>query len=177
MNGPSGSGPSPPFPDDADADGADDADDDEAVLRALAGAVALADPAPADWQQAALVCFDWLALDARLAELAYDSLDDLRPAGTAQQEGSERRRLRFGSPGLAIEVELSVTADAVRLGGRLLPAGRRWVRALVSQAPSTAVLTAEVGDSGAFRFDDLPNGPVSLLVDDGPAVKTGWIVP
>jgi hypothetical protein len=159
------------------------APDDDALLRALADAVAVADPVPADWQRAALGCVDWLALDARLAEMAYDSLDDHRPAGTAhgtaRQEGSERRRLRFTGDDLAVEVELNVTADAVRLAGRVLPAGRagraapRRVRALLPQAS----YTAEVGDGGAFRFDELPHGPVSLLVDGDPAVKTGWIMP
>jgi hypothetical protein len=156
--------------------------DDEALLRALADAVAVADPVPADWPRAALGCADWLALDARLAEMAYDSLDDRRPAGTdygtAQHEGSERRRLRFGGDGLAVEVELSVTADAVRLAGRVLPAGRAGrVRALLPRASHTGEVTAEVGDGGAFRFDELPHAPVSLLVDGDPPVKTGWIVP
>jgi hypothetical protein len=161
--------------------------DDEALLRALADAVAVADPVPAGWHQAALGCADWLALDARLAEMAYDSLDDHRPAGTvyrSAQEGSERRRLRFGGDDLAVEVELNVTADAVRLAGRVLPIGRAGaagrpaparyrVRALLPQASHTA----EVGDGGAFRFDELPHAPLSLLVDGDPPVKTGWIVP
>ena len=153
--------------------------DDEALLRALAGAVSLADPVPADWQRAALGCVDWLALDARLAEMAYDSLDDHRPAGTTRPPGSERRRLRFGADELAVEVEVSVTGDAVRLAGRVVPAGpagwtgRHRVRALLPEASQTA----EVGDGGAFRFDELPHAPVSLLVDGDPPVKTGWIVP
>jgi hypothetical protein len=146
---------------------------DEALLRALADAVALADPVPADWQRAALAGADWLALDAALAEMAYDSLDDHRPAGTARPEGSERRRLRFGGDELAVEVDLTVTADAVRLAGRVVPAGRPRVRALLPQASHAA----EVGDDGAFRFDELPHVPVSLLVEGDPAVKTGWIVP
>jgi hypothetical protein len=154
-----------------------DLPDDEALLRALADAVALADPVPADWQRAAVGCVDWLALDARLAEMAYDSLDDHRSAGTAHgaahAAGSERRRLRFGGDELAVEVELTVTAEAVRLAGRVLPAGRHRIRALLPQASQTT----EVGHGGAFRFDELPHAPVSLLVDGDPAVKTGWIVP
>lgn len=179
MSGPCGlSGPAGP-------PGPPDLPDDEALLRALADAVALADPVPADWEPAALGCVDWLALDTRLAEMAYDSLDDQGPAGTAhgtRGEGSERRRLRFGSDELAVEVELTVTPDAVRLAGRVLPAGRAGphrVRALLPQPADTesAAYTAEVGGGGRFRFDELPRGPVSLLLDGDPAVKTGWIVP
>jgi hypothetical protein len=150
--------------------------EDDALLRALADAVAVADPVPTDWQRAALGCADWLALDARLAEMAYDSLDDHRPAGAAYgsvQEGSERRRLRFGGDDLAVEVEVSVTADAVRLAGWVRPAGRSRVRALLPEASHTA----EVGEGGAFHFEELPHAPVSLLVDGDPPVKTGWIVP
>ena len=154
-------------------------------MRALAEAVVAADPVPADWHRAALGCADWLALDARLAEMAYDSLDDHHPAGTAhsghsaRQEGSERRRLRFGADDLAVEVEVNVTADAVRLAGRVVatgPAGsarRARVRALLPGDSHTT----DVGDDGAFRFDELPHAPVSLLVEGEPGIKTGWIVP
>ncbi len=155
--------------------------DDAAVVRALADAVAVADPVPAVWHLAARVGFDWLAIDARLAGLEVDSLDEQRPAGTAHVEGSERRRLRFGAAGLAIDVELTVTGGSVRLAGRLVPGGpsgaaghgARTVRALQPQA----AYVARVGEGGTFRFDDLPDAPVSLLVDSDPAVKTGWIVP
>jgi hypothetical protein len=150
--------------------------DDEGLLRALARAVALADPVPANWRGEALAGADWLAVDARLAELAYDSLDDHRPAGAARRPGHERRRLRFGVAGLTIEVELSAAADVVQLAGRLVP-GRperpRRVRALLPRES----YTAELGDTGAFRFEELPHAPVSLLVEGDPAVKTGWIVP
>jgi 2-keto-3-deoxy-L-rhamnonate aldolase RhmA len=182
MSGPSGFGPS--------GFGPSGFADDAVVVRALAGAVALADPVPAEWHLAARVGFDWLAIDARLAGLEVDSLDEHRPAGTAHVEGSERRRLRFGAAGLAIEVEVTVTNGSVRLAGRLVPAGTpgagrsdagpsggghraRAVRALQPQAAQVA----RVGEGGTFRFNDLSDAPVSLLVDGDPAVKTGWIVP
>jgi hypothetical protein len=158
--------------------------EDEALLRSLAAAMSVADPVPAGWEQAAHACFDWLVLDACPADLAYDALDDthlpVRPPGPAGAAGAggtaggtERRRLRFGAAGLAIEVEVQATSDAVRLLGRLVPAAPRSVRALL---PGGSRETRS-GESGAFQFEELPRGPVSLVVESDPALKTGWIVP
>lgn len=149
--------------------------DDEAVLRALGEAMAGADPLPDAWRRDALAGFDWLTLDAEPAEVAYDSIEDVhRPLGGPMAgAGAERRRVRFEARGVAVEVEVQVTADAVRLLGRVTPCGTTRVRAVLPAGEQVAA----AGEGGTFRFEELPRGPVSLLVEGRRRVKTGWIVP
>lgn len=149
--------------------------DDEAVLRALREALAGADPLPDAWRRDALAGFDWLALDAEPADVAYDSIEDVhRPlGGPLAGDGAERRRVRFEARGVVVEVEVQVTADAVRLLGRVTPCGTTRVRAVTPGGEQVAA----AGESGTFRFDELPREPVSLLVEGQRRVKTGWIVP
>ncbi|HEY8523990.1 MAG TPA: hypothetical protein VIL48_03435 [Acidimicrobiales bacterium] len=147
---------------------------DEALLAALADALAGADAVPDGWEREAETAGDWLALDAAPADLAHDSIDDHRPAGTTAGEGSERRRLRYDAAGVTVEVELRMAAGALRLAGRVRPAARCPVRAL---QPGGGAHATEAGDAGTFHLDDLPAAPVSLVVEGDTPVKTGWIVP
>lgn len=155
--------------------GAEPSPDDEAVLRALRDALAAADPLPDAWRRDAVAAFDWLAQDAEQAEVAYDSIEDVhRPlGGLAAGDGTERRRVRFEARDVAVEVEVQVTADALRLLGRVTPYGATRVRALTPAGEQVAA----AGERGTFRFDDLSREPVSLLVEGQRRVKTGWIVP
>ena len=148
------------------------------ALDALAGelrrVVALADPVPDGWRAVATAAFGWAAIDAAAAVLVYDSqaVQGGR-VGTTHATGSTRREMRFAAGALAVELELDVGDDAVRVVGRLLPGRAVDVVALW---PGGQVATTSEGD-GSYRFDDLPRRPLCLHVAGAPALKTGWIVP
>jgi hypothetical protein len=145
----------------------------DALASELRRVVGLADPVPDGWRAAAAAAFGWAATDAPAAHLAYDSraVQGGR-VGTAQAGGSTLRTMRYATGQLAVELELDVGADKLRVTGRIRPA--RAVE-IVARWPEGEEATTSDGE-GAYRFDELPRRPLCLHVTGDPAVKTGWIV-
>ena len=89
-------------------------DELEAELRRLA---ADREPVPAELVQAALDAFGWRDIDAKLAELVYDSLVDADEASLVR--GSPGHRLvSFAVGGMTIDVEVTSAG----------PGGPSWAR-------------------------------------------------
>jgi hypothetical protein len=148
--------------------------DHEALAVELDRVISLADPVPDPWRTAAGAAFEWTAIGGVPARLAYDSHlageagdEGARPAGTVP------RQVRYTSGMLAIELDLDIGADKLRVLGRVVPAARVE---LVAHWPG-GQRAGVSDDDGAFRFDELPRRPLCVAAGGDDPVKTGWVVP
>jgi hypothetical protein len=123
---------------------------------------------PAGWLDTALATFDWVALDAAVAAVAYEAVDPDPAPGVAGQ-----RELVFVAPHCTVEVALLVGPDGVRVDGTLAPPGRLPVRALWPGGAEES----EADRDGAFRFTGLPDRALAFAVACPAPVKTGWALP
>ncbi|MFF9862432.1 hypothetical protein [Streptomyces tendae] len=132
----------------------------------LRQAAAILDPVPADLRRSAVDAFALRDLDARVAELTFDSLVDGIPV---RGETDPPRMLTFQSGGVTVDVE--VTAEG--LIGQLLPPGPAGIEVL--SGPGEHVrLTAD--DMGRFTGEAPPAGPFALRLRTGrEVVVTQWL--
>ncbi|MER6346258.1 hypothetical protein ACWC10_32080 [Streptomyces sp. NPDC001595] len=134
----------------------------------LRQAAAILDPVPPELRQIAVDAFGLHDLDARLAELTFDSLVDAIPVRGAVEVP---RMLTFRAGELSVDVE--VTADG--LIGQLLPPQPARIEVLGGPHPAApGTLTADA--LGRFSSDAPPAGPFALrLRAGGEVVVTEWL--
>lgn len=145
----------------------------DALAAELHRVVGLADPVPDDWRAAAAGAFAWASIDAEPTRLEYDSR--AVPAGRAVGGGPPAvatRAVRYVAGSAAIELELDVGADKVRVVGRVTPV--RPVDVAVLWPEGRRDETTD--EFGTFRVDDLPRRPLCVVVGGLQPVKSGWIV-
>ncbi|MHC8420062.1 hypothetical protein ACH121_09595 [Streptomyces sp. NB004] len=153
-------------PRDFPPEGASDDADDGLLEEELRQAAAILDPVPAGLRQVAVDAFALHDLDARVAELTFDSLVDAIPV---RGETDPPRMLTFRSDAVTVDVE--VTADG--LIGQLLPPGPAGIEVLSGPRAHTR-LTAD--DMGRFTGAAPPAGPFALrLRTGGEVVVTEWL--
>ncbi|CAL2069112.1 MULTISPECIES: hypothetical protein [Streptomyces] len=161
------------FPyDGADGDGDESAD---ALLEATADALleeelrqaaAVLDPVPDFLRQLALEAYALHDLDARIAELTFDSLVDALPVRGVTDAP---RMLTFRAGALTVDVE--VTGEG--LIGQVLPPGSARIEVLGGPGAARPVL---VDTLGRFISDDPPSGPFALRLRTGTEViVTEWL--
>ncbi|MFE0805878.1 hypothetical protein ACFW4M_03055 [Streptomyces sp. NPDC058794] len=132
----------------------------------LRQAAAILDPVPAELRRIAVDAFALHDLDARVAELTFDSLVDAVPVRGATDPP---RMLTFRADDVTVDVE--VTGDG--LIGQLLPPGPADVEVL-SGPRAHALLTAD--DLGRFTGGAPPAGPFALRLRTGSdVVVTEWL--
>ncbi|MFI1707338.1 hypothetical protein [Streptomyces griseoruber] len=156
-------------------DGLDDAlddgfEDDEFDLGSLEEelrqAAAILDPVPAELCRIAVEAYALHDLDARIAELTFDSLTDAIPVRGAEDVP---RMLTFHTGGLTVDVEVSEEG----LLGQLLPPQSASVEVLHGPRAG-ASLTADA--MGRFVCPTPPTGPFALrLRTGGEVVVTEWM--
>ncbi|MFD7933307.1 hypothetical protein ACGFZJ_04985 [Streptomyces sp. NPDC048253] len=140
--------------------------DHDRLEEELRQAAAILDPVPAELRRAAIEAYALHDLDARIAELTFDSLVDAIPVRGAVDVP---RMLTFHTGGLTVDVE--VTDDG--LMGQLLPPQSASIEVLHGPRAS-ASLTAD--DMGRFACDAPPGGPFALrLRTDAEVVVTEWL--
>ncbi|MCX4766638.1 hypothetical protein OG562_37825 [Streptomyces sp. NBC_01275] len=129
-------------------------------------AAAILDPVPAELRQIAVEAYALHDLDARIAELTFDSLLDAIPVRGAEDPP---RMLTFDTGGLTVDIEVS----AQGLMGQLLPPQSASIEILHGPRAGAA-LTAD--DMGRFACDAPPAGPFALrLRTGGDVVVTEWL--
>ncbi|MER6806644.1 MULTISPECIES: hypothetical protein [Streptomyces] len=154
-----GEEPNDGWPDGEDFDGALL----EEELRQAAGVL---DPMPPGLLQIAVDAYALHDLDARVAELTFDSLVDAIPVRGATHAP---RMLTFSAGEVTVDVE--VTADG--LMGQVLPPQPARVEVLNGPQPGVP-LTAD--DMGRFTTATPPSGPFALrLRTGGDVVVTEWL--
>lgn len=135
-------------------------------LLARLAAAAGDDPAPPLVVESAKALFGLRAIDAELAELAADSLEN----SGAVRGPTDVRLLAFETPDVVVDVEVAATGDRRRLIGQVAPEARY----LAIDTP-TSTTTAEVDPLGRFVAEDLPSGPMRLRFQSATgAVATAW---
>ena len=143
----------------------------EPLLAELRNMIDRVDPLPPDVLAAAKASFVWRTIDAELAELAADSLDDglvgVRANGAA-------RLLTFEAPGVEVEVEVADVGQTRRLTGQLVPPSAASIT--LQRADGTQETTAD--DMGRFTFEGVPAATVRLeILQPGAShpVVTSWV--
>ncbi|MEV0237285.1 carboxypeptidase-like regulatory domain-containing protein [Nonomuraea sp. NPDC050786] len=151
-------------------DSIDDAMDDrdlelEERLRAAAERL---DPVPAELFEEAMRAYALRSLDAELAELTFDSWDEL--SATRVRGGGRARLLTFAAGEVVVELEVS----GGRLVGRLSGGGPADI-VLQRRDGGTRVRADELG---RFTTGELAPGPLRLRVspEGGGPVVTTWIL-
>jgi hypothetical protein len=144
--------------------------DDDLLFAELKEAMRAAEEVPAHFVTAAKSVFAWRTIDAELAELSYDSLDDEQTRLATRAEDAAVRALTFVAGRLTIELE--VTAASVL--GQVVPA--QPGRLLLQIAGGQPVISA-IDEIGCFSVEPVPAGPFRLhcRTADGAEVRTGWI--
>ena len=126
------------------------------------------DPTPADVTEFAKAALSWRNVDAELAQLTFDSVDDT----TAVRGVAVARMLAFESGDLMIDLEHDPASGYLR--GQLEPAGQMAIELHVLDT----VLVTESDELGRFAFDGIHSGPFALVIrfEGDEAVKTEWII-
>ncbi|MGY5048330.1 hypothetical protein ACWDE0_22260 [Streptomyces sp. 900105755] len=156
------------FPADEALDGVpgDAGFDADLLEEELRGAAAVLDPLPSGLLQLAMDAYLLHDLDARVAELTFDSLVDAIPVRGVEDPP---RMLTFQAGELTVDVE--VTEDG--LLGQLLPPQSARIEVLGGPA---AAHPLTVDALGRFTHDTPPTGPFALrLRTGGDVIVTEWL--
>jgi len=149
---------------------------DAALLQRFGAVARAADPAPELTVELARAAFELRRLDAELAELVADSVDDARrPAGV--RGGGDARLLSFEAGSTCLEVEVHVDAPRRTLLGQVVPSPDFLGGVVRLEIGGGAVRTCELDPIGGFRFDDVPTGLARLHVERPGTgdVTTSWV--
>jgi len=151
--------------------------EDEELLAALGEALRARREVPEWFVETGKNAYAWHNIDAELAQLTYDSLDDSlgdspgdrERAAAVRSEAASIRALTFTSTGLSIELEVGEGS----LLGQIIPP-----RAGTLEVHTTAgVASSAVDEIGCFAVTPIPASPFRLRcrTEDGTDVLTGWI--
>ncbi|MBT2904876.1 hypothetical protein [Streptomyces sp. McG8] len=140
--------------------------EDELLEEELRQAASLLDPVPPALLQSAIDAFALRDLEARVAELTFDSLVDAIPVRGA---AAAPRMLTFSAGGTTLDVELTEQG----LIGQVLPPAPARIDILTGPRPDT---TATADDMGRFTAPVIPSGPFALrLRTPDEVVLTEWL--
>jgi len=149
---------------------------EEALEQAMQAAFAVLDPVPAEVVAAAKACFTWRTIDAELAALSYDSLEDA-DALVGVRGPSTHRALSFEYADVVIDVEVDEQGDERMLTGQVAPAASGIE---LHHASEAAPVPVSVDELGRFRASVRP-GPIRFLCRfvphrPFPMLLTEWMV-
>lgn len=144
--------------------------DRDEIIEVLRSGLHQSDPVPPVVAEFAAALFSWRDIDAELAELAFDSIDEDVPAGVRSSTAERMVSFEVGR----WNIDLEYNEDTRILLGSISPEANFTVELHRRGALSSA----ECDELGRFRFEDVARGPASLVVrfPDGSTVKTTWIV-
>ncbi|MFJ8713916.1 hypothetical protein [Streptomyces violaceus] len=150
-----------------DEDGWEDDEFDAGLLEEeLRQAASVLDPVPAELHQVAVDAYALHDLDARVAELTFDSLVDALPVRGVTDAP---RMLTFRAGEVTVDVEVTTHG----LLGQVLPPQPARIEVLGGPRPGST-LTAD--DLGRFTGDVPLSGPFALrLRTGGDVVVTEWL--
>ena len=149
-------------------------------LRVLRELFQTSDPAP---QRAVETAYSaaarrWVDRGAEALRLIGDSAD--APARTRASTAPETRVLTFAMPGSVLEVDLVPTVQGMyRASGLVLSrSGQGTPSGDVVLRHATGESVGELDDHGGFEVDDVPRGPLSVVLRQNAAAPavTDWLV-
>jgi len=144
--------------------------DDDQLMARLRKGLGESDAAPADVTSFAKAAFTWRDIDAELAELEFDSVDEEVPSGV--RSTGTARMVSFQAGQWILDVEYDETTG--RLMGHIAPSARYTIELHTAGT----FFTTSSDESGRFHADGVIPGPLSLVLrfEDGQVIKTQWIV-
>jgi len=144
--------------------------DDEQLLAALREALEADEAVPPEFIELGKNAYAWHNIDAELAQLTYDSIDEPQAALSMRAEAASIRALTFTSAHLTIELEVS--EDSVL--GQVIP-GQSGTIDIEGREGTTA--TIEADQVGCFLIRPVPDSPFRLRfrTADGSDILTGSI--
>ena len=142
--------------------------EEERLLSLLRRGLDQSDASPADVTEFAKAALSWRTIDADLAQLSYDSIDD----STSVRGVAASRMLAFESGELMIDLEHEPLSG--HLMGQLDPAGQMTIELHVLDT----VLVTESDELGRFSFEGIQSGPFALVIrlEGDDVVKTQWVI-
>lgn len=143
---------------------------EERLLSQLRRGLDESDPAPADVTDFAKAALSWQTIDADLAQLTYDSIEESNSATVRGVAVS--RMLAFESGEWTIDLEHDpVTGHLI---GQIEPAGVVTIELHVLDT----VLVSDTDEQGRFSFQGIQSGPFALVIrfDGDETVKTEWVI-
>jgi hypothetical protein len=145
--------------------------DDDQLLAVLKESLQAQWDVPADFTAAGRSAYAWRNIDAELAELTYDSLQDHAPSPSVRSETASIRSLTFTSNHLSIEME--VNEDSLLC--QLVPTDEATIEL---QTRAGVIARIEADEVGCFPIRPIPSAPFRLRCEtaDGATVVTGWII-
>lgn len=142
---------------------------DEELIASLGKGLEESDPVPSDVADFARASFRWRDLDAVLAEISFDSSTE----GAEVRSSTTARVISFEVGRWTIDIEYDEANR--RLLGQVDPSGIVSVEIRCGGG----AMTTESDDVGRFDFEEVPRGPMSLVVrvsGDLEVIKTEWTV-
>lgn len=144
--------------------------EDERLIVALREGLEESDPVPSDVTEFARGALTWRQIDAELAELEFDSIDEDVPEGVRSPVTARMVSFQVGQWMLDIEYDES----SRRLIGAISPeAGYK-----VELHTAGGRFSTESDDAGRFEADAVDPGLLSLVLyfRDGGVIKTQWVI-
>lgn len=144
--------------------------EDQDLLQKLREGLEASDAVPSDVTAFAKASFEWRNIDAELAQLEFDSVDEDLPAGV--RSSATARMISFQAGQWMLDLEYDETTQT--LMGHISPTVSYHVELHLPGAR----FSVESDEHGRFQASEVTPGPVSLVLrmDDGQVVKTQWIV-
>lgn len=144
--------------------------EDAQILAKLRRGLEETDSAPPDVSQFAKAAFRWREIDAELASLDFDSVDEATPAGV--RSSTTARMLSFLAGRWVLDVEYDEPSR--RLIGQIEP--ETPFRVDLHSAGTFFSLDSD--EQGRFEAEGILSGPLSLVLRfvGGPVIKTQWVV-
>ena len=144
--------------------------EDDQILARLREGLGQSDPVPSDVTEFAKAALSWRNIDAELAELDFDSIDEDLPAGV--RSSTTARMVSFQVGKWMLDIEYDDTSG--RLMGQISPESPYTVELHTAGA----LFSVESDDAGRFHADGISRGPVSMVLHfrDGEVIKTQWVV-
>lgn len=144
--------------------------DDAELLAGLRNGLGQSDPVPSDVSEFAKAAFSWTGIDAELAELEFDSIDEDVPTGV--RSSTTVRMISFQAGQWMIDIEYDESS------GRLMGVTSPPARYTLELHSAGAFFTTESDDSGRFSAEGVASGPLGMVLrfPGGEVVKTQWVV-
>lgn len=144
--------------------------EDDQILAKLRAGLSQSDSVPSDVTEFAKAAFSWRNIDAELAELDFDSVDEDLPSGVRSSTTARMVSFQVGKWMLDIEYDEA----SGRLMGHIAPESPYTVELHTAGA----LFSVESDEVGRFEAAGIAPGPISMVLrfNDGEVIKTQWIV-
>lgn len=144
--------------------------EDEGILTRLRQGLEQSETVPSDVIDFAKAAFAWRNIDAELAELDFDSIDEEIPSGV--RSTGTARMISFQAGQWMLDIEFDEASG--RLIGQISPESAFTVELHTAGA----LFTVESDELGRFSAEGISPGPLSLVLHfpDRSVIKTQWVV-